>query len=239
MKVLQSYVLYPFAFILVMLLPSIAVPKIYSLLFINGLHSSFADEFFKKVTWLGEGFLIGCCIFSLVFLRVKWLFVFIIGLIIHILCIQLNKQLFFNDVLRPFGYLELLCREQVLHYASGITIRHEVSFPSGHTTGAAFAASFLSLIFNRRKVSIVLATVALTIGFSRIYLGQHFLIDVYFGFFFGTVSSVIGFVVVGNLETKYQWMNNYLIHIKSKCIKTGIEMLKDSVTKGLHSSPKY
>lgn len=229
----------PFVLILIFLVPALLIPKAQSLLFINGLHTPSRDVFFKNLTWFGEGFMVVCSAITILFLRVRWFFVFLIGLIIHILLIQINKQYLFNDVYRPSIYMNWICQDHLLHFVEGIKIRREVSFPSGHTTGAAFAASFIALLINSNRVSVVLAILAVGVGISRVYLAQHFVIDIYFGFLFGTLSSVIAFFTVRMMNTKFSWMNNYLIPITSRKLKFRLGFLKYHFAKGLKSSFKF
>jgi membrane-associated phospholipid phosphatase len=64
------------------------------------------------------------------------------------------------------------------------------SFPSGHAMGSLVAYGFLAYLltritpahFQRRKAIALLAILVLLIGFSRIYLGVHFLSDVIGGY---------------------------------------------------------
>ena len=69
------------------------------------------------------------------------------------------------------------------------------SFPSGHAMGSLVAYGFLAYLltqmspaeFPRRTAVMVLATLVLLIGFSRIYLGVHYLSDVIGGYAAATV----------------------------------------------------
>jgi undecaprenyl-diphosphatase len=53
---------------------------------------------------------------------------------------------------------------------------HDPSFPSGHTTVAFACATVLS--YFAPKLAPVLFLLALAIGFSRIYVGVHYPLDV-------------------------------------------------------------
>lgn len=72
---------------------------------------------------------------------------------------------------------------------------HSFSFPSGHATVAMAFYGFLGYLFIRfardwrRRVNLFFAVgiVILAIGLSRIYLGVHFLSDVWSGFLVGTM----------------------------------------------------
>ena len=69
------------------------------------------------------------------------------------------------------------------------------SFPSGHAMGSLVAYGFLAYLvsrmspagFPRRTAVTVLASLVLLIGFSRIYLGVHYLSDVIGGYAAATV----------------------------------------------------
>lgn len=204
----------PFLFVLIFLFPFIFISKQNSLLYVNGLHTSFYDEFFKQVTWLGEGFMISCCLLVLLFVRVRWFFTFLIALVLHLLFINVNKHFFFDDVLRPMGYFSSINKEHFLHVAEGVRLHSHHSFPSGHTTGATFAAFFIALVFNNRWMTISMAVLGLLVGISRVYLAQHFVVDIFFGYFFGSLSSLTAIYVINKIEANYPWMQNFLIKNK-------------------------
>ena len=68
------------------------------------------------------------------------------------------------------------------------------SFPSGHTMSAFGLSSLLALMAGpkSRKRVLVLALLAIAVGLSRIFLVQHFLVDVLAGALLG--MGVSGFV---------------------------------------------
>lgn len=83
---------------------------------------------------------------------------------------------------------------------------HGYSFPSGHSSGAAALYVTLALVLGRhlRTVSgrgLLLATtisIALLIGFSRVYLGVHYPSDVASGLIFGTGWALL-------LTAAFEW----------------------------------
>ena len=90
-----------------------------------------------------------------------------------------------------------------------------MSFPSGHTTGAAFAASFIAIVSNSRAWAIFLAFFAIIVGISRVYLAQHFVIDIYFGYLFGFISSLLGFCLIYNRYFNFIVFNNKYLAFES------------------------
>jgi membrane-associated phospholipid phosphatase len=68
------------------------------------------------------------------------------------------------------------------------------SFPSGHAAAWGCAAAFLSLRYP--KLWPVFAAAALLGGFSRVYVGAHFAIDVAAGWVLGAACGVAAHLVL-------------------------------------------
>lgn len=75
----------------------------------------------------------------------------------------------------------------------------DYSFPSGHT--AAAFSTMASLAYTRKQwyVTVPVTLWASSVGYSRMYLGEHYLSDVLGGLIIGIVSGVIGHWVVGRI----------------------------------------
>ncbi len=84
------------------------------------------------------------------------------------------------------------------------------SFPSAHALVAVSFYGFVGYLLMREvesfraRVNIFFATavLALLIGFSRIYLGEHYLSDVYGGYLLGTLWAIAGIVLLKWLTFK-------------------------------------
>jgi membrane protein DedA with SNARE-associated domain/membrane-associated phospholipid phosphatase len=82
---------------------------------------------------------------------------------------------------------------------TAVYAEHSFSFPSGHATIAVAFYGFAGYLIARatqrwnRKVNIIFATIILiaAIGFSRIYLGEHYLSDVWSGYLVGAMWLII------------------------------------------------
>ena len=78
---------------------------------------------------------------------------------------------------------------QYLFFIDNVSLSGYASFPSGHTTTAFAFATVLILMLKNKKWQLPFLTAALLVGYSRIYLAQHFLIDVLAGAFIGTITA--------------------------------------------------
>ena len=67
----------------------------------------------------------------------------------------------------------------------------EFSFPSGHTTSVFALAILLALNTRDKRISLIYLITAIITGYSRIYLGQHFLTDVLMGSFLGVMTAIL------------------------------------------------
>jgi undecaprenyl-diphosphatase len=78
------------------------------------------------------------------------------------------------------------------------------SFPSGHA--AASIAFFGVLFFARRRIALACLAIPILIGFSRMYIGAHYLSDVVCAFVLGSLcAALVAYFVVrqtGNRQSK-------------------------------------
>ena len=84
------------------------------------------------------------------------------------------------------------------------------SFPSGHTFSAFAIYTFFALVSKQKWVSLLCSLLAIGVGFSRVYLNQHFLEDIYLGSILG-VGLAVGYYYFSEfLASKYIKLNNSL-----------------------------
>ena len=80
------------------------------------------------------------------------------------------------------------------------------SFPSGHV--AASTAFFGVLFIARRRIGLACLPIPILIGFSRMYLGAHYLSDVVCAAILGTLCALIVahflFLQIGNRQSKIE-----------------------------------
>ena len=82
------------------------------------------------------------------------------------------------------------------------------SFPSGHTA-CAFAIYFcLSMMVKNNWLKFFFFFLALLTAFTRVYLSQHFFMDVYGGSLVGAFSALVAYLIV--LRIKKNWVEQPL-----------------------------
>lgn len=77
------------------------------------------------------------------------------------------------------------------YFIDDVTLHNLHAFPSGHTASAFALATVLAFALRNNKYSILLLLGAILVGYSRIYLAEHFLDDVLAGALIGVVSAVV------------------------------------------------
>ncbi len=173
--------------------------------YLNQFHADWADTSFKYVTHLGDGAIFAFAI-PLAFVKnLRWFFVIACTAVIVLLVTGVLKQFVFQGLPRP----SLFLGEETLHLVPGVKMHTMNSFPSGHTT-AAFAFYFVLCFLLKNKVgSFVLFILAAFVGYSRIYLSQHFLIDVTAGAILGVICGYMAIALISSwkwdkLDVKFQ-----------------------------------
>lgn len=160
---------------------------------LDAWHTGTSPTFFKYWTHLGDGIAVVAAVVLLLALRRSGAMVIstaVTGITVLIV-IGLLKNVVFPEVDRPWGYFE----EGALRLIPDLEQHSHRSFPSGHTTAAFALYAILAFWINKRWASVGLFLVALSVGYSRMYLNQHFLIDVFVGALLGTAIA---------------WLNYYL-----------------------------
>ena len=174
-------------------------------LYLNQFHNNFGDYFFYTATYAGDGLAVVGMVFLLCFFKYRFAILVALSNIASSLFTQLLKHTVFSDIVRPKKFFESTDQLNLIPWVENYLYN---SFPSGHTT-AAFTTFFcLALIIENKLLKFLMLVIALTIGFSRIYLSQHFLNDVYAGSLIGVTTSILVFyyLVFSEKSMKLLWM---------------------------------
>jgi membrane-associated phospholipid phosphatase len=165
----------------------------------NPYHSNLLDYFFIPYTYVGDGFFIIALAVVLFFLKRKYLSLMIVSsYLLSGIFAQILK--FFISEARPAYFL---ANTDYPYFIENVTLHNYHSFPSGHSASAFALAAVLSFSVKNKSYSIIFLLLAGLVGYSRIYLGQHFIDDVFAGSFLGVVSAIICWIFFGKFLKKF------------------------------------
>lgn len=192
-----------FYFLLLFLLLSIVVVLLVlkghagSFILLNQYHNKTLDMFFVNFTYVGDGlFSVFLAFVLFFFIKTQRLsMVLLSSYIVSGLLAQLLKRI--ADTPRPIAYFTL---DQYNKFVDGVNNASAHSFPSGHTTSAFALATVLACYTKNRLLQLAYLLLAVVVGYSRIYLGQHFLTDVFGGAVLGTFVSVISIKIAEKIK---------------------------------------
>ena len=164
----------------------------------NPPHTHFTDRLFFVLTGFGNALYLGILGVAFLYLRNKAFWPRFIHLLtsflLSSLVVVIAKNIFFAEVPRPVVVMGV----DALQMVKGVDICSWRSFPSGHTT-TAFALVAVLAIGQNKFQTVLWALFALAVGYSRIYLNQHFPIDVAVGAIVGLASSYASYYLAKSI----------------------------------------
>lgn len=147
-------------------------------LLLTSRHSSFSDSFFSIITNIGDGVFVIIAGVLLAFYRVKNGLLIVSSFLLTGLVVQILKNYIFPDARRPFLHFQ---NPDLLHQVKDVNIHIHNSFPSGHTASAFVLFFSLSLLTYKKYLQIIFFIMAALVSYSRVYLSQHFVEDIWAG----------------------------------------------------------
>ncbi len=167
-------------------------------LYINSHHSNWADIAFQYITHAGDGLVfLFVFLISLAFER-RYSLAVIISALSTLFITALAKQVIFQGAPRPLKYF--IDKNIDLRLIEGLDVHMINSFPSGHTTAAFACLGLLSLMTSRTWMKLALILLAIAVAYSRMYLSQHFLEDVFAGAIIGTLIASLSYFYVKGIQ---------------------------------------
>jgi membrane-associated phospholipid phosphatase len=184
---------------LYLILNSIILGRNEFFLLLNTDLGSFADTFFASWTNLGDGVMwviVGYLTFRY---RKKQLPLLIATIVISTLLTQVTKNYITVNIARPTAAIKDM---SLIHTVPGVELLTANSFPSGHTATAFCIFLLGCLLINKRWIIPVGFVYALLVGYSRIYLAEHFPLDVGAGMVVAIITIPVSLAIQKKLEKK-------------------------------------
>ena len=192
----------------------ICIPKDQLHLLLCNRHTPARDIFYRYYTHVAEWFPYVVCIAVLLFGRIGDGVFASAAMLLSALFTQIVKHIVVAP--RPLTWFSEHFPSIQLPLVDGVKMNLWYSFPSGHTT-SFFALAFVASILITSRLSsssrsssclvqLVLVLLATLGGYSRIYLSQHFALDVFAGALVGTLITIVCYTVLYRYEDK-KWYN--------------------------------
>ena len=156
-------------------------------LVLNGDEGPLADTIFSMLTFGGDGIIwLPALLLTLFIIKRKDAFILLLSAFaLSTIFIQGIKNFILPGEPRP---TKAIADISLIHTVTGVDVHSIGSFPSGHT-GTAFCIYFLLCLLVPKKWWIAVGFLyAAGVGYSRIYLAQHFPVDVAAGIVIAIIS---------------------------------------------------
>ena len=149
-----------------------------------------ADYFFAVWTNTGDAIIwIVVLLITLFVIKEKKMWPLLVSAFaISTILTQVCKYFIIPDAPRPW---KVITDHNLIHHVSFVKPWLISSFPSGHTATAFSVYLTLCLLLNKKSWLWVGLLYALLVGYSRVYLAQHFPFDVAAGIIVGVVSVAL------------------------------------------------
>lgn len=168
---------------------------------VNSRNSPLADLIFPYITYVGDGaFFVAVCLLLIAFVSWRVGLMALASFALSSLVSEFLKKIVFNGSPRPLKYFEHSTFQY--HVIEGLDIHSYNSFPSGHTTTAFAMFGLLAFLDQKKGRGWVWLLLGLLAGYSRVYLFQHFVEDVFAGSLVGTLSSILIYGLMSRWATQ-------------------------------------
>ncbi len=179
--------------------------------YVNSLHFHFGDLFFPRITELGSS-TFATVVTLLLVLIVSYRSAFLLGTAyLFTAAVNFPLKYIFHSA-RPFVYFHDL--HSHMYFVPGVDVlANYYSFPSGHTV-CAFTGAIIATYFSKQKVwGLLYLLLAMLVGYSRMYMSQHFYEDVFGGSIVGTSLTIVWLAIAANFSflKKESWKKSLLL----------------------------
>lgn len=200
--------LFPYLVFLLITLPFIIIySKAEIHLYLNQFNTPVLDFLAKYITYLGDGLVITVIGVIVLLWNIRAGLLILLSYYVSGFFSQFFKKLFFSDVQRPSKFFQDMVD---LYVVEGVKLHSYESFPSGHAT-TGFAVFFiLAMFFRQTYLKVICFLFALLVAYSRVYLSQHFLMDIFAGSVLGTIVAYFLYYLINPSIQKQTWSEKTL-----------------------------
>ncbi len=173
----------------------------------------YVDVFFKYITHLGDGLFVLILSIFILFFNMRLGIALVSAYALASLISTALKHWVFEAFNRPYFIFQWDAPHH-LNLVNGVDMYIHNAFPSGHATAAFVFFVVLSIYFKTNVKKVMCLLLACIAAFSRVYLSQHFLMDITAGAFLG--SSI------GILTSYFFWYRNdgaFLLKLNKSILK--------------------
>ncbi|MDR3226427.1 MAG: phosphatase PAP2 family protein [Prevotellaceae bacterium] len=172
---------------------------------LNGSKYVFLDNFFYLVSYKWIWLFFYFCFLAVLVHRKNWkesVCVILSITLVICLCDQISssimKPLF--QQLRPTHHPDFMAQVKiVMGYRGGL-----YGFVSGHAANTFGFATLMILIFRNKIFSVMIIFFAVVNAYSRVYLGVHFIRDVFAGMIVGVLIGLLVYKIY--IFVRYKWI---------------------------------
>jgi membrane-associated phospholipid phosphatase len=174
------------------------------------------DNFFFYITYLGDGLVMPFLLIGIMFYNLRTGIYTVVSFAAATIVTSLMKYAFYNEVNRPSFVFQWTIHTP-LKLVEGTDLHIHNSFPSGHATQVF--AIFMCLVFANTKqiYKFLFLLIALISAFSRVYLSQHWLIDITAGSLIGTGASLV-FYYFFMQDNRFSKLDKPLLKLRKKSV---------------------
>ena len=153
----------------------------------NAIHNNSADFIAPYVTAAGSGLTIVILSALIALFNYRKAFLLVTSYAVTSILAQIIKHL----ISAPRPKLYFADQLDKIYFVEGVEIYSHNSFPSGHTVTAFSAAVVLTYLAKSKNWGVLFLLAATCIGYSRMYLNEHFFEDVTAGSVLGVLITVL------------------------------------------------
>jgi membrane-associated phospholipid phosphatase len=201
-----------FALLLVMAYFLLNYGKVEIHLYLNQLVGNpIIDRFFYYITYLGDGAVAPFVLICIMLYNMRLGVCCAISFLLAALFTNVIKYYFYDEIMRPSHVFKWIVKAP-LRFVDMSDLYIHNSFPSGHSTQAFAIFICLALFVRGHLNKLLFLFIAMLVAFSRVYLSQHWLVDITVGSLIGSLTAMALYYFVV-MRDKMKKLNRPLLKI--------------------------